>query len=135
MMKHFAFVVLLIIVVSLTNGCSRTTQEQAEINKPLVASLPEGCSIAYYGKYATEYERIPVLAVVCDGKKTTTVNSLRAEKGSPPQAVVVMEDIELEEKLSELKLQEIEIRRNAIIAKLQKNILLSEEEKRFITEN
>lgn len=134
-MKHFTFVVLLIFVVSLTNGCSRTTEEQAEANKPIVAKLPEGCSIEYYGMYATEYSHIPVLAVTCDGKKATTINSLRAEKGSPPQAVVVMEDVELEEKLSELKSQEIEVRRNAIIAKLQKKIKISEEEKKFITEN
>ncbi len=128
------FIVCVTLAVSLS-GCGYSTEEAAVKNKLINSKVPKNCELSYFGEYyaPTGITRpaliIPVVAVQCDGKKVTTVNSVISVT---QQTIVQMEDRESDFVIEELKSQEDKIKKRIILKKIQGELPLSDEEWRML---
>ncbi len=126
-------IVACILSVSLS-GCGYSLEETKVKNEVIKSNLPKNCEINYFGEYyvPTGSSRplliIPVVAVQCDGKQVTTVNSTLSAKGNLQQAIVLMEDRESDFVMQDLKRQESLIKKRIIFKKIQDKLPLSDEE-------
>ncbi len=80
---------LLAAFAALALASCNSPESIAESRTNVEARLPEGCTVTYAGELQTRTRDLPVVVVICDGRRTTTTTATyRSGKVTRPVTTV-----------------------------------------------